>query len=328
MRQRYAAVGRRRRSSFDERPGRRPRCRCWISRRSTRRSGTRSSRRSRGSATASASSSGPRSTRSSASWPAQLEVGRRDRRLVRHRRAARRADGARHRSRRRGRHHHLLVLRDRRLHRPPRRDAASRRHRSRHLQHRSRRRSVRRSPPRTRADHAGALYGLCADMDPIVRRRGGTRHPVIEDACQAIGATVPRPAGGRDGRGRLLLVLSQQEPRRVRRRRAGHHRRRGAGARSCGCCAITAPSRSTSTSGSAATSASTRSRRRSCASSCRTCARWTAMRRANAARYVELFARRRARGSVDAAGRSRRLHGTSTTSSSSGCRDRDACARA
>ena len=97
--------------------------------------------------------------------------------------------------------------------------------------------------PRTRAIIPVHLYGQCADMDPILdARASAAASPVIEDAAQAIGATYKgrqagrwaRPAASRSFPSKNLGAFGDGGLR--------DDQRRGARARSCGCCATTAPS--------------------------------------------------------------------------------------
>ena len=141
---------------------------------------------------------------------------------------------------RRSHHQHLLVLRDRRLRRPSRRHAAARRHRS-------ARRAIldpaavrRRCAAHPRDDSRFTCTGSAPTWIRCSPWPPAAGSPVIEDACQAIGATYQGRQAGSHRHGWLLLVLPQQESRRLRRRRSGHHRPTPDSRTRSACCAITA----------------------------------------------------------------------------------------
>ena len=149
-----------------------------------------SSRRSPASATASGSSCGPEVEALERELAAVPRRRARDRPVVGHRRAARRADGARHRPRRRSHHADVLVLRHRRL-----RVARSARCRFSSTSIRRRSTSIRRrSPRRSRRGRARSSRCISTASAPTWIRSStigaaSAASPVIEDAAQAIGAT-------------------------------------------------------------------------------------------------------------------------------------------
>ena len=79
---------------------------------------------------------------------------------------------------------------------------------------------------RTAAVLAVHLYGQACDMAAIESFAKPRGLLVFEDAAQAHGATLPRPASRLAGRGRRVLVLPDEEPRSARGRRRDLHRRR------------------------------------------------------------------------------------------------------
>ena len=106
------------------------------------------------------------------------------------------------------------------------------------------------------------LFGQCAEMDELRQIATAARGiPIIEDACQAIGAEYKGQRAGSIGTMGALQLLSDKEFGRIWRRRADHDQRRASWRRSCACCAITDSSRGITITSWASTAGSTRCRR-------------------------------------------------------------------